>query len=204
MIEGDVQKGKPSTLYTNTKAAIEALIGVVEGAIAYATDTDLQGTYTGAAWVWGAATDHASLINLAWGTSAHLGTASRVAAFDGAGAAISGALVPPATNVLTLTNEHASTLAVHVEAGKTLTLVSADNYTLTIPGSGTAALGNASVTSNHIAVFDGDGYHLKDGGGRTLPYYKEDTTLSSIALGGDYKIPYTNEAGSAANIALTV
>jgi len=54
MITNDKQVGKPGKLYTNTKLAIEAITGVVEGSIAYAVDTDLQGTYTGAAWVWGA------------------------------------------------------------------------------------------------------------------------------------------------------
>lgn len=49
---GDTQLGAPSVLYTNTKANIEALSGVVEGAVAYATDTDRFGAYTGSAWRW--------------------------------------------------------------------------------------------------------------------------------------------------------
>ena len=93
-----------------------------------------------------AATDHASLFNLAWASSAHTGTASRVAAFDGAGAAISGALIPPVTNVLTLTNTHAATLDLHIEAGKILTLLSADTFTLTVPATGIAALIVLSVS----------------------------------------------------------
>jgi hypothetical protein len=36
-----------------TKAAIEALAGIAEGSIAYATDTKEFGSYDGAAWTWG-------------------------------------------------------------------------------------------------------------------------------------------------------
>lgn len=42
----------PIAQYTNTKANIEALTGITEGAIAYATDTDQLGTYNGASWDW--------------------------------------------------------------------------------------------------------------------------------------------------------
>jgi len=45
--------GAPLEQYKNTKANIEALSGVGEGAIAYATDTDELGSYDGAAWNWG-------------------------------------------------------------------------------------------------------------------------------------------------------
>ena len=48
----DVQLGLPDVLYTDTKAAIEGLVGVTEGAQAYATDTDQYGAYDGAAWSW--------------------------------------------------------------------------------------------------------------------------------------------------------
>lgn len=52
MRKGDTQLGTPYVEYTNTKANIEALTGISEGATAYATDTDRLGTYTGAAWKW--------------------------------------------------------------------------------------------------------------------------------------------------------
>jgi hypothetical protein len=52
MIVNDTQKGTPFVNYTGTKAAIEALSGIAEGATAYATDTDQPGNYTGAAWKW--------------------------------------------------------------------------------------------------------------------------------------------------------
>lgn len=55
MKKGDVQLAKPQILYKGTTAAIEALTGVVEGAIAYSTDDNLLGTYDGATWNWGGA-----------------------------------------------------------------------------------------------------------------------------------------------------
>ena len=54
MRKGDAQIGLPAPVYNDTKANVEALTGVVEGATAYATDTDEPGWYDGAAWVWGA------------------------------------------------------------------------------------------------------------------------------------------------------
>jgi len=51
----DTQVGIPFREYVDTKANIEAIAsGLVEGCVAFATDTDELGTYTGAAWVWGA------------------------------------------------------------------------------------------------------------------------------------------------------
>ena len=50
------------------------------------------------------------------------------------------AIIPPATNILTITNAAASTLALAITSAKTLTLTAADNYNLTIPATGTAAL----------------------------------------------------------------
>ena len=49
----DEQIGIPEVVYNDTKANIEALTGVAEGAVAYATDTDELGTYSGATWTWG-------------------------------------------------------------------------------------------------------------------------------------------------------
>ena len=54
MRKGDEQIGLPAAVYNDTKANIEALSGVVEGATAYATDTDEPGWYDGATWTWGA------------------------------------------------------------------------------------------------------------------------------------------------------
>lgn len=54
MKQGDTQLGKPAVTYTGAKAAIEALTGIAEGAIAYASDTDEPGWFDGSVWVWGA------------------------------------------------------------------------------------------------------------------------------------------------------
>lgn len=53
MHKNDQQFGTPEALYKGTKAAIEALTGVPEGAVAYATDTNEFGSYNGSAWTWG-------------------------------------------------------------------------------------------------------------------------------------------------------
>jgi len=53
MRKGDSQLGTPYVEYPNTKANIEALTGISEGAIAYATDTNELGSYDGTAWTWG-------------------------------------------------------------------------------------------------------------------------------------------------------
>jgi hypothetical protein len=53
MRKGDLQLGTPDALYKGAKAAIEALSGVPEGAIAYATDSNEFGSYDGSAWTWG-------------------------------------------------------------------------------------------------------------------------------------------------------
>ena len=51
-----------------------------------------------------------------------------------------------------------------ITTAKILTLTSTDTYNLTVPGTGTLVLGSTGVTSGHIAVFNGDGYHITDGG----------------------------------------
>jgi hypothetical protein len=53
MKKNDTQLGTPAVQYTDTKANIEALTGIAEGAIAYATDSNELGSYDGAAWTWG-------------------------------------------------------------------------------------------------------------------------------------------------------
>jgi hypothetical protein len=50
------------------------------------------------------------------------------------------AIIPPASNILTLTNAAASTLGLAITAGKTLTLTSTGDFNLTVPATGTAAL----------------------------------------------------------------
>jgi len=53
MRKGDVQLVNPNTWLAGEKAAIEALSGVAEGSVAWATDTDEPGWYDGASWEWG-------------------------------------------------------------------------------------------------------------------------------------------------------
>lgn len=53
MIRNGRQLGSPGVLYKDTKANIEALTGLDQGCVAYATDTNEEGTYDGAAWNWG-------------------------------------------------------------------------------------------------------------------------------------------------------
>ena len=53
MQKNDQQLGKPQVLYKDTQTNIESLSGIVEGAVAYATDLNQQGTYNGATWDWG-------------------------------------------------------------------------------------------------------------------------------------------------------
>ncbi len=53
--------------YIGTKASIEALTGIPEGSIGYATDTNEFGFYNGSSWTWGAGggvTDHGALTGL--------------------------------------------------------------------------------------------------------------------------------------------
>ena len=75
MIKNDRVYGVPLVQYKDTKTNIEALSGIGEGAIAYATDTDEFGSYDGTTWTWGqggsfdlaaaihAATEETSLTN---------------------------------------------------------------------------------------------------------------------------------------------
>ena len=53
MIKNDRVYATPLVQYRDTKANIEALTGIGEGAIAYATDTNEFGSYDGTTWTWG-------------------------------------------------------------------------------------------------------------------------------------------------------
>jgi hypothetical protein len=53
MRHNDKQYGTPFVEYTDTKANIEALTSILEGAHAYATDTNQPGWYDGTIWNWG-------------------------------------------------------------------------------------------------------------------------------------------------------
>lgn len=67
MRHGDKQLGAPLVQYTDTKANIEALTGLIGGETAFATDnpTAPLGCYNGTVWVWGGSGDnHASSLTV--------------------------------------------------------------------------------------------------------------------------------------------
>src|SRR3990172_9573409 len=74
------------------------------------------------------------------GTITGSGTTGQIVKWTGATALGDAALIPPASNILTLTNAAASTLALNITSAKTLTLTSTDDFNLTVPATGTAAL----------------------------------------------------------------
>jgi hypothetical protein len=53
MRKNDKQLGAPNILYTGTTAQIEAIVAPQTGAIAYSTDDEKIGVYTGTEWTWG-------------------------------------------------------------------------------------------------------------------------------------------------------
>ena len=53
MRKNDKQLGIPYQEFTGSKASIEALPGLTEGCVAYASDTNEFGSYNGATWTWG-------------------------------------------------------------------------------------------------------------------------------------------------------
>jgi hypothetical protein len=52
MRHNDTQLTTPETLFSDTKANIEAIAAPVAGMKAFATDTHLEGVYSGTMWVW--------------------------------------------------------------------------------------------------------------------------------------------------------
>lgn len=53
LYKGHIFLGEPIVLPSDTKANIEALTGILQGSIAYASDTDEVGTYDGVSvWTW--------------------------------------------------------------------------------------------------------------------------------------------------------
>ena len=53
MRKNDKQLGIPYQEFTGSKASIEAIPGLTEGCVAYASDTNEFGSYNGATWTWG-------------------------------------------------------------------------------------------------------------------------------------------------------
>ena len=73
MRKDDKQLGAPFVNYKDTEANIEALSGIVEGAQAYATDTDKLGTFDGTNWVWGSAGGASAFTDLTDAFAAYTG-----------------------------------------------------------------------------------------------------------------------------------
>jgi hypothetical protein len=93
---------------------------------------------------------------LAYGDISGTGVAGQVAEFVTNTKTLQAAkIIGPATNILTLTNAAAATLALNITAAKTLTLTAADNYTLTVPATGTAALLSALNVFTRAQTIDG-------------------------------------------------
>ena len=125
MKHNDTQSGSPEIIYKDTKTNVEAIAAPVEGMKAYATDTHLEGVYNGTAWKW-------------IGPSALLGNgASQYQTI------ITGAtpFVPVYSGFL-LDGTTGGKTVLAVTSGKVLTLTAVDNYNLTVPATGTAALLN--------------------------------------------------------------
>jgi hypothetical protein len=83
------------------------------------------------------------------------GTAGQLTQFSAVKTITSAKLIAPTDNILTLKSTSAASLELALTAGKTLTLTATDNYNLTVPQSGTAALleaGNVFTSVNRIEV----------------------------------------------------
>ena len=52
MIHNGKVYGKPLVQFIDTRANIEAMTGLQEGSIAYASDTNQLGSYNGSTWDW--------------------------------------------------------------------------------------------------------------------------------------------------------
>lgn len=194
-----MQKGDkaltPQIMFVDTKANIEAYPNPQEGQYAQQTDSPYaMGRYANGAWTWVS------------GGGVGTGTAGRVIKWGPAGSTlVDAALIPPVSNVLTLTATAASTLALAITAGKMLTLTATDNFNLTIPATMTVAGRDVAntfteilkITETTIAkanglVINGAGgdllaFHALDLGGITYSFYSTNRmfggSLNWAALG---------------------
>ena len=125
MKHNDTQSGSPEIIYKDTLANIAAIAAPVEGMKAYATDTHLEGNYNGTSWKW-------------IGASAVLGNGTSQYQTIITGAT---PFVPVYSGFL-LDGTTGGKTVFAVTSGKALTLTAVDNYNLTVPATGTAALLN--------------------------------------------------------------
>ena len=110
--------------------------------------------------------------NSAWHVIGELtgsGTAGRLAEFSATKTLQASKIVGPTTNVLTIYNNAAASLWFDIASGKALTIAAADNYSFTVPATGTAALlGVANVfTINQTITGSTDAVQLKVKGNAT-------------------------------------
>ena len=138
----------------------------------------------------------------AYGNLSGSGTTGQLSKWTGAAVLGDAALIPPASNILTLTNAAAATLALNITAAKTLTLTATDNYTLTVPATGTAAL---LATANVFTVpqmVDGsaDAIQLRVQGHstQTNPFFTVEDSTGAYKLNFD-KNGYFRGLGTATN-----
>jgi hypothetical protein len=117
-------------------------------------------------------------------------------------------IIGPTTNILTITNAAAATLALNITAGKTLTLTTVDDFNLTIPTTGTVALlATANVFTNQQMI-DGtsDQNQLRVQGHSTQTAHLqtwEDSSSITIAYidakGGIGAMPVYTDTGATQN-----
>jgi hypothetical protein len=135
MRTSDIQVGMPYVEYTNTQAAIEALAGVAEGAVAVASDANLLGYYDGTAWIWQSKGTGIAGRIAEWVTDTHTLQAST--------------LIKSGAGVLTLAAAGAYTLTVPA-AGTVALLATANVFT---------AAQTVNVNSTKAFVVEQDGVH---------------------------------------------
>lgn len=160
MINNDKVSGKPLIQYTDTKANIEALTGLLEGSTAYATDTNELGTYDGSGWTWGTGGSASAFTDLTDTFASYTGLGDEYVKVkaDESGLetgvpAGGGDVLGPALS----TDEH---LAVW-DGTNSKTLKDGG----IVPAGGGDVLGPETSTDEHLAVWDGtDSKTLKDGG----------------------------------------
>jgi len=183
MRKNDRQLGTPSLEYTDTKANIEALTGIAEGAVAYASDTDELGTYDGSVWTWGSGGGMGDVVGPASAVD------SNFAAFNTTTGKLikdSGVLTSDVSSAVSAshTRSHAITgTSDHTSSATPGQILKADASGLPIDATNTDAAVSAAVTASHAAV-------TLDANADTL------LSLSTQALGLDTQTANTVFAGA--------
>jgi hypothetical protein len=165
----------------------------------------------------GTATDHADLANLAWTNSLHTGTATRIAGFEGAGAAAEYTMSGTGTELALTTSPTFVTPVLGTPTSGALTNCTAypgDSSLVT-----TGALNSGSITSGFGSIDNGasaitttgtvtggvvvaDDINL-DGKVITMTGSASDTAVFTAGTNGTLSIVTTDTAAAAANIQIT-